>query len=161
MLPDANPTAIVAVPAPTVELELWQLPIISHPVAEAIKEFHLEHRLDVDKALNSCHALIEQKKGAVLVDNVVYPGGVVVLSLGDSIIFHEKFCVAMLLYTLREKRSIPLAIQMGKGIEDYARQHGCNVIYGSEWVYRGATGIGALWKRLGYEEQEHVYTKHL
>lgn len=147
-----------------VEILIDQIPKLGPLIQQRIVESKLENRLTMDRALSNVHHLMAMGTGTAFVDNLENPTSVVILQIIDNpVVFEEKACSVILIYVDRQHRSVQKALDAVKTIENYARSKGCTCIYGASWKFNGTDGdgIGALWLRAGYVEQEVVYRKDL
>jgi hypothetical protein len=149
-----------------IPVPITDLAILAPLIQERIEESKLDTRITMDRALNYTHMLTETRKGVAFVDNLSLPTAGVILQIVEkdhSIVFEEKSCTVILIFISKKsgRRSLANAMDALKSIEKYARDNGCDCIYGSAWLFEGADGIGKLWEHAGYKIQETVYRKSL
>lgn len=144
-----------------IPVSIPELPIIYPLVQECIREKGMEPRLTPDRALDKAHALLQGGLTTILVDDLLLPKILIVLQTGHGLLFDEVSCNVFLIYIPKEHRTPARASEALGAIEAHAREKGAKVVTASSWLYQGSSGIGALWERAGFVQQEIVYVKKL
>lgn len=137
------------------------LPVIYPLIQSCIEEKQLGKRLSPDRAMDKIQAALNGGMTTVLVDELYLPKILLILQTGQSIVFDELTCTVLLIYIPREHRTPPRVGQAIEAIETHAREKGAVIINASSWIDKGAGGIGTLWEKNGFTQQEIVYAKQL
>lgn len=142
-------------------VSLPDLLVIYPLIQSCIEEKKLESRLTTDRAMDKVHELIKSGAGEVFVDDLYLPKSLLILQAGQSNVFEEMTCTVILIYVPREHRTPARVGEALTAIEQYARAKGAVTITASSWLYGASNGIGSLWEKNGFVQQEIVYVKHL
>jgi hypothetical protein len=124
-----------------------------------IDESNLEGRCSVDKVLEKLDAGYTAKTLAAYVNDLANPTFFLIVGASSCLILDDPTCVVYLIYGTGEGDQTAERTDAIKTAESYGKLFGCDNILLASWTYMGARDTSALWKRLGFDEQERTFTK--
>lgn len=127
------------------------------------KDANLEERGHIGYALTNIEEGYEMRTISAFVDDLESVKSCLILKTSNSWMSPAPVAVVLVFWVHPDERkeSAPLMSDMMNTAEAFARLNECERIFGSSWVYMGATDISAIWSRHGFDIQEKVFTKGL
>lgn len=128
-----------------------------------IKRCNSQSRTSAEYGLANIRFAKSQGTGGIWTDNLDDPSCYLIATKVRLSIFNEAACMINCLYVDDEsdKKSLKKVKKMIKTATTWATHVGCNTIYVSSWIFKGAEDKQSLWDKLEFEPQEILNVKFI